>query len=258
MKFIEFFFIATLAAAGPLGNKSSHHHGLTKRKENKQGTVVAQQQSPPLRRARSANPRKLGDLEPIDPLRLLYSQPFGGLLGMPRDILSNMLGGPGAALNQLTGATSNQPAHIVQNHIGGFVDRTRNMADSSLDTVEQIAQGVAQRSRSVLDRATSRAAGFVDHSVALGSNSLGAGMDAARSLQEEAKRIAQTAAGAASGAVKAGELAFAGAFDKLAGAVNGAVTTHDSLLTHETTGANQQGLLMNPLGTLMNLAAGTI
>eukprot|EP01054_Gregarina_sp_Poly1_P002930 Gregarina_sp_Poly_1__2929@NODE_181_length_11831_cov_65_262326_g161_i0_p7_GENE_NODE_181_length_11831_cov_65_262326_g161_i0NODE_181_length_11831_cov_65_262326_g161_i0_p7_ORF_typecomplete_len303_score44_51Tape_meas_lam_C/PF09718_10/37Tape_meas_lam_C/PF09718_10/3_6Senescence/PF06911_12/0_94Senescence/PF06911_12/1_7e02Apolipoprotein/PF01442_18/3_4_NODE_181_length_11831_cov_65_262326_g161_i012722180 len=263
MKFTTIFLLyAATASAGPAArlNNHHHHHGLGGKR-----TTAAKQPVPPpqvpLRRARAAgNPRKLGAVDqpaPEQP-RTLFQQPLGplgGLLGMPRELISNFVGS--SPLMQLTGAAvsyNHQPAEIMQNHFGGFVDRTRNVADSSLDTVEQLAQGVAQRSRSVLDRATTRAADFVDHSVALGSNSLGAGIDAARNLQEEAKRIAAQAAGAAHGAVKAGELAFAGAFDRLATAVNHAVPTQDSLMAQEANSI-QGSSLYNPLGTLMNLAS---
>lgn len=255
MKFITLSVISAIVVlAGPIGKSNK---GLGKRQTS------AKQQPPPqqvpLRRVRAgASPRKLGaesSSQAPEVPRLLYQQPLlGGLLGVPRDLISNFVagGGPVSSLAQLTGAGyAGAPAQLMQNHFGGFVDRTRNVADSSLDTVEQIAQGVAQRSRSVLDRATSRAADFVDHSVALGSNSLGAGIDAARGLQEEAKRIAAQAAGAAHGAVKAGELAFAGAFDRLASAVNHAVPTQETLMAQEAQG----GILTNPLGTLMSLAS---
>lgn len=182
---------------------------------------------------------------------------IGGILSMPRDLLSNFVGGSAAPI---VGAAAGG-AQNVQRSVGDFVDRTRNVADSSLDTVEQIAQGVAQRSRSVLDRATSRAAGFVDSSVALGTNTLGAGLDAARGLHEEARRAAAQAAGATHGAVRAGEMAFAGAFDKLATAVNQHNPTHEGLLAAAgglPNGAGLHGLLGNPLNSIIGLAAGNI
>lgn len=182
------------------------------------------------------------------------------LLNVPRDILGSVVpavlpfgggllngagfgGSPNAPMNQLFG---------MQNNLGGFVDKTRGVADTGFDTMEQIVSGLASKGRGVLDRAASRAAEVVENSVALGGNSLGATLNTARGVQGEAKRIAGQAAGAAQNALRTGEGAVVGVLDRLVDTVGPATS---GALFLQGGDLSSPSLLSKPLSAITNIAS---
>lgn len=152
-----------------------------------------------LRRARQTPNRKLAAAD----------GPIVNLLQLPRVLITPFLLGQNALV--AAGASGAQQA---QQDLGHVMDRTRTVADAGFNNFENIAAGVAQRTRGYLDRVTARAADIVDHSVALGTNSIGAGFEAARGLHSEANKMADQAASVATGAMKVGEAALNGAVDR--------------------------------------------
>lgn len=121
------------------------------------------------------------------------------------------------------GAATSQPAETMQQGIGEIVDRGRNVADTGLDTVENIASGFTNGGRNFMDIATGHAANFVDQTTNIGSSGLGAGVNTIRNLQREGQRAAQQATGMTQGAVSMGENAIVGTLDRFAQAIAGVV-----------------------------------
>jgi len=230
MKFLPFaalpFLLSNLAFAGQ-PSKSHHHHDSVQHSAKKQANPSPNGKHAALRKAKQAPPRHLFVRDVLN-----VGNPFlNSIFNVPSGIVDNLVG-TAANLPLIGEAFARSPidysnGYSAQRGMEDTADRPRTIAETGFDVVEQLANGVAQKSRNALDRATSRASGLVDTSVSLGTSSLGAGLNAVREFQNEVKKIAGQAAGVAQGAMKAGEVAVVGAFDKMSNTMGQAVPYMD-------------------------------
>lgn len=167
------------------------------------------------------------------------------LFQIPSEIFNNFVGAASGVLPDqfrgLAGLGLGTPNQLAQQGVEEVADRAKTFADTGFDVFEHFANGVAQKGRDAIDRATARAAGLIDSSLLIGTSSLGAGVEAARGFQNEAKKFADVA----QATVRAGENAFSNTFDRVNNVARGGFASAE-LPNKERT---------NPVNSIFNIAS---